>query len=160
MIPGLSFFNWVCVGERADVNVCMYKEGSVQFSCSVGSDSLQSHGLHHARLPCPLPSSRVCSNSCPSSQWWDPTISSSAIPFSSCFQSFPASGSFPASQFFPSSGKSIEVSASASVLPMNTQDWFPLGLAGLISLQSKWFSTVFSNTIFQNRQFFGAQLYL
>ena len=102
------------------------------------SDSLQPHGLQHARPPCPSPTPEVSSNSCPLSQWCHPTISSSVIPFfSSCLQSFPASGSFPMSQFFTSGGQSIVVSALASVLPMNIQDWFPLGLAGLISSQSQ-----------------------
>ena len=108
---------------------------SVQFSHSV-SDSLWPHGLQNARLPCPSPTPGARSNSCPSSQWGHPTISSSVIPFSSCLQSFPASGSFPMSQFFASGGQSIGVPASASVLPMNIQDWVPLGLTGLISLQS------------------------
>ena len=100
------------------------------------SNSLRPHRLYHARLPCPSPTLRACSNSCPSSWWCHPTISSSVVPFSSCLQSFPASGSFPMSQFFVLDGQSIGVSASASVLPMNIQDWFPLGLTGLISLQS------------------------
>ena len=98
-----------------------------QFSCSVLSNSLQPHGLQHTRLPCPSPTPRTCSNSCPSSQWSHPTILSSVVPFSSCLQSFPASESFPVSQFFTSGGQSLGVSASASVLPMNIQDWFPLG---------------------------------
>ena len=102
----------------------------VQFSNSVMSDSLWLHGLQHARLPCPSPTSGVCSNSCPLSQQCHPVSSSSVIPFSSCPQSFPASGSFPVSQFFASGSQSIGVSASASVLPMNIQDWFPLGLTG------------------------------
>ena len=109
----------------------------VQFSRSVVSDSLRSHGLQHTRLHCPSPIPRVCSNSCPSSQWYHPTTSSSVIPFSFCLQSFPSSGSFPMSQFFTSGSQSIGASASASVLPMNIQDWFPLGLTGWISLQSK-----------------------
>ena len=108
---------------------------SVQFRCSVQSNSLWPHGLQHARPPCPSPTPGACSNLCPSSQWCHPTISSSVIPFSSCLQSFPASGSFPMSQFFPLGGQNIGVSASASVLPMNIQDWFPLGLTGWISLQ-------------------------
>ena len=108
-----------------------------QFSCSVMSDSLQPHGLQHARLPCPSPVPRACSNSCPLSRWCHPTISSSIVPFSSRLQSFPASGSFLVNQFFASWGQSIGVSASASVLPVNMQDWFPLGLTGLVSLQSK-----------------------
>ena len=109
----------------------------VQFSHSVVSNSLRPHGLQHTRLPCPLSTPGVCSNSCPLSQWCHPTISSSAVPFSSCLLSFPASRSFPMSQFFKSGGQSTEVSASASVLPMNIQGWFPFGLTGLISLQSK-----------------------
>ena len=107
-------------------------------------------GLQHVRLPCPSPTSRACSNSCPSSRWYHPTISSSVIPFSSCLQSFPASGSFPVNQFFSSGGQSIGVSASASVLPMNIQDWSPLGCTGWISLQSKGLSRVFSKTTVQN----------
>ena len=110
---------------------------SVQFSCSVVSGSLRPHGLEHARPPCPSPAPGVYSNSCPSSRWCHPAISSSAVPFSSCPQSFPASGSFPMSQLFPWGGQSIGVSASASVLSMNTQDWSPLGWTGWISLQSK-----------------------
>ena len=109
---------------------------SVQFSRSVMSDSLPPHGLLHARPPCPSPTPGAYSNSCPLSQWCHPTISSSVVPFSFCPQSFPVSGSFPMSQFFASGGQSIGVSASASVLPMTIQDWFPLGLTGLISLQS------------------------
>ena len=107
---------------------------------------LQSQGLQHTRLPCPSLSPRVCSNSCPSSRWCHPTISSSVVPFSSCLQSFQASGSFPMSQFFTSGGQSIGVSASASVLLMNIQDWLPLGLTGSISLLSKGLSRVFSTT--------------
>ena len=132
--------------------------GSVQFSHSVMSNSLWLHGLHHARLPCLSPTPGAYSNSCPSSQQCHPTISSSVIPFSSCLQSFPASGSFPMSQFFTSGGQSVGVSASASVLPMNIQDWFPLGFTDLVSLLSKGFSRVFSNTTVQKDQFFGTQL--
>ena len=121
------------------------------------SDSLQSHGLQHARLPCPLSSPRPCSNPCPLSLWCHPTISSSVTPFSSCLQSFPTSGSFPMSQFFTLGYQNIGVSASASVLPMNNQDWFPVGLTGLISLQSKGLSRAFSNTTVQKHQFFGTQ---
>ena len=130
---------------------------SVQFSHSVVSDSLWSHGLQHARPPWPSPIPRADSNSCPLSQWCHPTISSSAVPFSFCLQSFPASGSFPVSQFFASGGQSIGVSASASVLPMNIQDWFPLGWTGWFSMQSKGLSAVFSNTTVQKHQFFSAQ---
>ena len=117
------------------------------------SDSLWPHGLQHARLPCPSPTPRVYSNSCPSSRWCHPTISSSVTTFSSCLQSFPASGSFQMSQFFISGGWSIGVSTSASFLPMNIQDWFPLGWTGWISLQSKGLSRVFSNTPVQKHQF-------
>ena len=115
--------------------------------------SLQPHGLKHARPPHPPPTPGVYSNSCPLSRWCHPTISSSVSPFSSCLQSFPASGSFPMSQFFASGSQSIEVSKSASVLSMNIQDWFPLGFTGLISLQSKGLSRVFSNTTVQKHQF-------
>ena len=113
------------------------------------SDSLWLHGLQNARLPCPSPTLRARLNSCPSSRWCHPTISSSVIPFSSCLQSFPASGSFLMSQFFTSGGQSIGISASASVLPMNIQNWFPLGRTGWISLQSKGLSRVFSSTTVQ-----------
>ena len=130
---------------------------SVQFSHSVMSDSLQPHGLQHPRLPCPSPTPRACSNSCPSIQWCHPTISSSVVPLSSHLQSFPASGYFPMSQFFTSGGQSIGVSASASVLPKNIQDWFPLGLTDWISLQFKGLSRVFSNTTNQKHQFFSVQ---
>ena len=129
------------------------------FSHSVVSDSLWPHGLHHARLPCPSPTPGACSNSCPLSWWCHLTISSSVVPFSH-LQSFPASGSFSVSQFFASGGWSIGVSASASVLPVNIQDWFPFKWTGLISLQSKGLSRVFSNTAIQKRLFFGAQLSL
>ena len=116
------------------------------------SNSLQPHGLQHTRLSCPSLSPGICSNSCPSSQWCHPTISSSVVPFSSCLQSFPASGSFPKSQFFTSGGQRIGASASASVLPMNIQDWFPLGLTDLITLQSKGLLRVFSSTTTQKHQ--------
>ena len=122
-----------------------WSRGSFQFSHSVVSDSLQPHGLQHTRLPCPSPTPGACSNSCSSSWWCHPTISSSFIPFSR-FQSFPASGAFSMSQFFASGGQSIGVSALAPVLPMNIQDWFPLGWTGWISLQSNGLSRVFSNT--------------
>ena len=131
---------------------------SFQFSCSIVSDSLWPHGLQHIRLPCPSPTPEACSNSCPSSQWYHPIISSSVVPFSSHLQSFPASGSFPMSLSFTSGGHSIRVSASASVLPMNIQDWFPLGWIGWISLLTKGLSRVFSNTAVKSHQFFGAQL--
>ena len=133
---------------------------SVQFSHSAMSDSLRPHEPQHARPPCPSPTARVHPNPCPLSQWCHPAISSSVVPFSSCPQSFPASGSFQMSQLFTSSGQSIGVSVSTWVLPMNTQDWSPLGWTGWISLQSKGHSWVFSNTIVQKHQFFGAQLSL
>ena len=132
---------------------------SVQFSCSVVFDSLRPHGLQHARPPCPSPTPGVYSNSCTSSWWCHPTVSFS-VSFSSCLQSFPASGSFQMSQFFASGGQSIRVSASASVLPVKFQDWFPLGWTGWIFLQWKGLSRVFSNTTVPNHQFFGAQLSL
>ena len=129
-----------------------------QFSRSVVSNSLRPHGLQHARLPCPSPTPRACSNSCPSNWWCHPTTSSSVIPFSH-LQSFSASGSFQMSQF-SSGGQSTGVSASASALPMNIQDWFPLGWTGCISLQSKGLSRVFSSTTVQKHQFFGTQISL
>ena len=116
-----------------------------------------SHGLQHTRLPCPSPTPEASSNSRPSSWWRHPTISSSVIPFSSCLQAFPASGFFLMSQFFASGGQSIGVSASASVLPVNIQDWFPLGRNGWISLQSKGLSRVFFNTTVQKHQVFSTQ---
>ena len=131
---------------------------SVQFSCSVMSDSLRLHELQHTRPPCPSPTPGVYPNPCPLSWWYHPTISSSVVPFSSCPQSFPASGSFPVSQLFAWGGQSTGVSALASVLPMNTQDWSPLGWTGWISWQSKGLSRVFSNTTVQKHQFFSAQL--
>ena len=131
---------------------------SVQFSPSTMSNSLRPHGLQHATLPGPSPFPRTCSNSCPLSQWCHPTISYSVIPFSSCLQSFPASGTFPVSQFFALGGQSI--GASASVLPMNIQDWFPLGWTGWISLQCKGLSRVFSSTTVKKHQFLNAQLSL
>ena len=124
------------------------------------SDSLWPHELQHARPPCPTPTPGVYSNSCPWSWWCHPTISSSVAPFSSPLQSFPASGSFQMSQFFTSDDHSIGASALASVLPMNIQDWFPLGLTGWIFLQSKGFSRVFSNTTVQTYKFFSTQLSL
>ena len=130
-----------------------------QFSHSVVSESLPPHGLQHTRPPCPLPTPGAYSNSCPSSRWCHPTISSSVVHLCSCPQSLPASGSFQMSQFFTSGGQSTGVSASASFLPMNIQDWFPLGWTGWISLQFKGLSRVFCNTTVQKHQFFGAQLY-
>ena len=130
---------------------------SVQFSRSVMSDSLRPHESQHARPPCPSPTPEVHSDSHLSSQWCHPAISSSVVPFWSCPQSLRASGSFPMSQLFSWGGQSIRVSALASVLPMNTQDWSLLGWTGWISLQSKGLSRVFSNTTVQKYQFFGAQ---
>ena len=150
-------------GNQKKVGVAVLildKFSSAQFSRSVVSDSLWCHGLQHPRLPCLSPTPEACSNSCPLCRWCRPNISSSVIPFSSRLQSFPASGSFPMSQFFASDGQCIGVSVSASVLPVNFQDWFPLGLTAWISLQSKGFSRVFSNTTVQTHQFFGAQLSL
>ena len=135
------------------------RPGTFQFSHSVMSDSLRHHGLQHARLPYPSPTPRAYSKSCPLSQWW-PSNHLSVIPFSSCLQSFPASGSFQTSQFFASGGQSIRVSASASVFPMNIQDWFPLGWTDWISLLSQGLSRVFSNTTFQKCQFCSVQLSL
>ena len=138
---------------------------SVQFSRSVVSSSLCSHGLQHAMLPCPSPTPGACSNSCPWNWWCHPSSSgimmpdsSSVMLFSSCLQSFLASGSFPMSQFFASGRQNIGASASASVLPMNIQDWFPLGLTGLISLQVKGLSRIFSNTTLQKHQLFFEKL--
>ena len=150
---------------KADTLLDVYDDrGSVQFSSvtQVVSDPLQSHESQHARPPCPSPTPGVYSNPCPSSRWCHPAISSSVIPFSSCPQCLPASGSFPMSQLFAAGGQSIGVSASASVPPVDTEDWSPLGWTGWISLQSKGLSTpqlrVFSNTTVQKHQFFSAQL--
>ena len=151
-IPG------TCLWKSAKILV-MYINW-VQFSHSFVSDSLWPHELQHTRPPCPSPTPGVYSNSCPLSQWCHPTISSSVFPFSSSLQSFPASGSFPVSQFFSSGGQSIGVSASASVLPVNIQDWFLLEWIGWISLQSKGLSRIFSNTTVQKHQFFSTQLSL
>ena len=142
--------SWVWGSGIQTTQVC-----SVQFSCSVVFNSLQPHGLQHTRHPCPSPIPGVYSNSCPLSQWCHPTTSSSVVPFSSCLQSFPASGSFLMSLFFTSGGQRI--GALPSVLPMNIQGCFPLGLTGLISLQPKGVSRVFSNTTVWKHQFFDAQ---
>ena len=131
---------------------------SVQFSCSVVSNCLWPHGLQHTRLPCPLPTPGVYSNSCPSIRWCHPAISSSVVPFSSHLQSFPVSGSFPRSRLFASDDQNL--GASASVLPMSIQGWLSLRLTGLISLESKKFSRVFFNTTVQKHQFFSPQLSL
>ena len=142
----------------------MYKRNCTLTQSSVQSLSrvrlLRPNGLHLARLSCPSPTPGAYSNLCPSCRWCHPTVSSSVVPFSSCLQSFPASGSLPMGQFFPSGGKNVGVSASASVLPMNIQDWFPLELAGWISLLSKGLSRLFSNITVQKYQFFGTQLSL
>ena len=172
-IRGLSIFKGSddiapCPGDGANsqsfgVGVIFLPQwifSSVQFSHSVVSNSLRPHGLQHARPPRLSPTPGVYSNSCPLSLWCHPTISSTVFPFSSHLQSFPASRSFPMSQFLTSSGLSIGVSASASVLPMNIQDWLSLGLTGLISLQSKTLSRLFSNTTIQKHQFFSTQLSL
>ena len=133
------------------------RSASVQFSCSVVSNSLQPHESQHARPPCPSPILGVYSNSCPWSRWCHPTISSSVFPFSSCLQSLPASGSLQMSQLFASGGQSIRVSASTSVLPMNTQDWSSLEWTDWISLQSKGLSKVFYTTV-QNHQFWALSM--
>ena len=135
---------WLCLRLPPWCGIVEFGQCS---SVTKSHSTLQPHRLQHSRLPCPSLSFRVCSDSCPLSQWCHPTISSSVIPFSSCLHSLPASGSFPVSQLFASSGLSIGASASASVLPMNIRDWFPLGLTDLISLQSKRLSRVFSITI-------------
>ena len=136
--------------KRELTSTGIHEFSSVQLSCWVGSNSLRPHGLQHTRLPCPSPTPEAYSNSCPLSQWCHPTNSSSVVPFFSHLRSFPTSGSFPMSQLFASGGQSIRVSASTSVLPMNIQDWFPLGWTGQISLQSKGPSRVFFNTTLQN----------
>ena len=151
----MSKLNW---GPQIRGEICDFI--SVQFSRSVLSDSLWPHEPQHARPPCPSPTPRVHPNPCPSSRWCHPAISFSVVPFSSCPQSFLASGSFQMSQLFTSGGQSIGVSASASVLPMNTQDWSPSEWTGWISMKSKGPSRVFSNTTFQKHRFFCAQLSL
>ena len=151
-----TFINLI-YGEKSVIN---WGQGSVQFSRSVVSNSLRPRGLQHTRPLCPSPTPRVYSNSCPLSQWCHPTISSSVVPFPSHLQSFQASGSFQMSQFFASGCQSIGVSVSASVFPMNIQNWFPLGWTGWISLQSKGLSRVFYSTTVQKPQFCGAQLSL
>ena len=158
------FHGWVRQGASSQNCIQMYsctfaqKVPSVLFSHSIMSDSLWSRGLQHASLLCPSPTPGACSNSCPSSRWCHPIISSSVVPF--CLQSFPASRSFPVSQLFVSGGQSIGVSASASVLPMNIQDCFPLGWTVWLSLLSKGLSRVFSNTTIQKHQFFRTQFSL
>ena len=137
--------------------ICCSFYYSVQLSHSVVSNFLRLYGLQQSRLPCWSSAPRACSNSCLLSWWCHPTTSSYVIPFSSCLQSFPASASLLRSQFLVSAGQSIGVSASTSVFPMNAQDWFPLALTGLISLQSKWLSRVYSNTTVQKHQFISTQ---
>ena len=145
---------------QASLSITSIVFSLVQFSRSVVSDSLWPHESQHARPPCPSQTPGVYSNTCLSSWWCHPAISSSVVPFFSCPQSLPASGSFPISQLFTWGGQNIGVSASASVLPMNIQDWSPLGWTGWISSQSRGLSTVFSNITVQKNQFFGAQLSL
>ena len=150
------------LAKNTYLSLSFFNSNSCSFACApvVVVQSLSCmwpHGLQHARLPCPSLSPGVGSDSCPLYQWCHPTISSFVTPFSSCPQSFPASGSFPMSWLFASGGQIIGVSASASVLPMSTQGWFPLGLTGLISLQSKGLSSVFSSTTIWKHQFFDAQ---
>ena len=151
---------WIILSWRLSRSIWLKKNFSVQFSRSVMSDSLWPHGLQHTRLSCLSPTPGTYSNSHPLSRWWHPTISFSIIPFSSCLQSFLAWGSFPVSQFFLLGGQNIGCSASASVLPMNIQDWFPLRWTDWLSLQSKGLSRVFSINTVQKHQFFGAQLSL
>ena len=151
-----TFFYNTFFGEVHENNAAYNQILSLHFSSVQSLSSVQlfgPHALQHTRLPCPSPSPVACSNSCPSNQWWHPTISSSVSPFFSCLQSFPATGSFSVSEFFVSGGQSIGVSASASVLPVNSQDWLRLGLTGLISLMSKKLSKVFSSTTVRQRQF-------
>ena len=155
--PGLNYDPTKPVQLSRKHKLSLIIRPAVQFSHSVVSHSLSPHESQHARPPGPSPSPRVHSNSCPSSQWCHPPISSSVVPFSSCYQSLPASGSFPMSQLFTWGGQSTGVSASASFLPKNTQDW-SLEWTGWISLQSKGLARVFSNTTVQKHQFFGAQL--
>ena len=146
---------------NCSLRVMYFIPENIQFnSVSVMSNSFWPYGLQHARPPCPLPTPRVYSNSCPLSRWCPLTISSSGVPFFSCLQSFPASGSFQMSQFFSSGDQSIGVSTSASVLPMCIQGWFPLGWTSCISFQAKGLSRVFSNTTVQKHHFLGIQLSL
>ena len=154
----LNSWSFSVVQQRLNKITINANYSSVHFSSSGVSDSLWPHESQNTRPPCPSPTPRVYTNSCPSSRWCHPAISSSVVPFSSCPQSLPASGSFPVSQLFAWGGQTIAVSAWASVLPMNTQDWSPLGWTGWSSLQSKGLSRVFSNTTVQKHQFFGTQL--
>ena len=159
--PSWLYHHWTMLSLGVTfllVNLYTKPFSSVRFSHSVVSDSLQPHESQHTRPPCPSPTPTVYSNSCPLSQWCHPAISSSLVPFSSRPQSLPASGSFPMSQLFAWGGQSIGVSALVSLLPMNIQDWSPLGWTGWISLQSNGLSRVFSITTVQKHQFFSAQL--
>ena len=156
-VKGFGIVNKAEIDVFLELSCFFYRFVNLLVSCSVMSDSLWPHGLQHVRLPRLTPSNAAWSHSCLLSQWFHPTISSSVVPFTTCLQSFPASGSFPMGQHFASGGQSIGVSASASFLPMNIQDWFPLGWTGWISLQSKGLSRVFSNTIVQKHQFFSTQ---
>ena len=154
-LASLAWAGMCCTTEPPGTLVSRFS--SVQ---SLSRVYLRHHGLQHARLPCPSPTLGVCSNSCLLTQWCHPNISSSVFPFFSCLKSFPEPGSFQKSQFFTSGGQSIEVSASASVLPMNIQEYFPLRWTGWIPLQSKGLSRVFSNITVQKHQFFGSRLSL
>ena len=154
---GWTRLKWLSFPQLWIQKSTVCEKESVQFSRSVVSDSLRPYEPQHARPPCPSPTPRVHANPCPSSRWCHPTISSSVIPFSSCPQSFTASVSFQMRQLFVWGGQSIGVSASTSVLPMNTQDWSPLGWTGWIFLIKEGLSRVFSNTTVQKHQFFGAQ---
>ena len=147
-------------GMNSSFHILKSEGSPLRFSHSIVCNSLRPHGLQHARTPCPSPTPRASSNSCSLSWWCHPIISSSVVPFSSCRQSFTAWGSFLVSQLFTSGSQRIGASTSASILPMNIQDWFPLGWTGWISLQSKGLSRVFSNTTVQKHQFFSAQLLL
>ena len=153
-------WDWIPNKYLSVIHKIFLISNSVQFSLPIVAKSMQPHGLQHARLPCPSPTPRACSNLCPLNQWCHPTISPSIVPFSSCPQSLPASGSFPMTRFFTSGGQSTGVSNSASALPVNIQDWLPLGWTGWISLQSKGLSRDFSNTTVEKHQFFSAQLSL
>ena len=155
----LSWKRWKCSrAEKASLSSFPFNFSQLVSSVTQSDPTLWPHGLQHARFPCPSPTPGACSNSCPSSRWCHPSNSSSVIPFSSCPQSFPASRSFLMSQFFTSGGRSVGASASASVLPMNIQDWSPLELTGLTSLWPKGHSRVFNNATVQKHQFLGAQL--
>ena len=161
MVLFLSLFHSWRKWRPIEVRLTAQDHTAVQFSSFAQlSLTLCDPMTQHVRPPCLSPTPGACSNSCPLSRWWHPTISSSVVPFSSCLQSFPASVSFQMNQIFASSGQSIAVSASSSILPLNIQNWFPLGLNGLISLQSKGLSRVFSNTTIQKHQLFSAQLSL